>query len=124
MSEVRDGRQYTKTHEWVLANDDGTWTMGISDYAQDLLSDIVFIDLPSVGDRAAIKDGFCVVESVKAASDVVAPADLEVIEINTALDGEPELVNTNCYDAGWLVKFKTDSLDGLMDAASYQKTLD
>jgi glycine cleavage system H protein len=66
----------------------------------------------------------CVVESVKAASDVYAPANLEVIEINDSLEDEPELINSSCYDDGWLIKFKADSIDGLMDASAYQETLD
>ena len=124
MSEVRDDRQYTQTHEWVLDNGDGTYTMGISDHAQALLGDMVFVELPSAGDEASAEDEFCVVESVKAASDVYAPADLEVLEVNEALDDEPELINSSCYDDGWLVKFKSDSLDDLMDAQAYSETLD
>lgn len=124
MSEVRDDRQYTNTHEWVLDNGDGTYTLGISDHAQALLGDMVFVELPSAGDDASQEDEFCVVESVKAASGVYAPADLEVTQVNETLDDEPELVNTSCYDDGWLVQFKTDSIDGLMDAEAYQTLLD
>ena len=124
MSEVRDDRQYTQTHEWILDNGDGTYTMGVTDHAQALLSDMVFVEVPSVGDEASQEDEFCVVESVKAASGVYAPADLEVTEANEALDDEPELVNSSCYDDGWLVKFKADSIDGLMSAEDYEDTLD
>lgn len=124
MSEVRDDRQYTESHEWILDNGDGTYTMGVTDHAQALLGDMVFVELPSEGDEANAEDEFCVVESVKAASGVYAPADLEVVEVNEALDGEPELVNTSCYDNGWLVKFKADAIDGLMDAEAYSETLD
>ena len=102
MSEVRDDRQYTETHEWILDNGDGTYTMGISDHAQALLGDMVYVELPSTGDEASAEDEFCVVESVKAASGVYAPADLEIVEANEVLDGEPELVNSSCYDDGWL----------------------
>ncbi|HIE78066.1 MAG TPA: glycine cleavage system protein H, partial [Candidatus Thioglobus sp.] len=69
-------------------------------------------------------DELCVVESVKAASDVYAPADLEVIEVNESLEDEPELINSSCYDDGWLIKFKAESVDGLMDSNSYEDTLD
>lgn len=124
MSEVRDDRQYTQTHEWILDNKDGTWTLGISDHAQALLGDMVYVELPNVGDEASSEQDFCVVESVKAASDIYAPTELEVIEVNQALDDTPELVNSSCYDEGWLVKFKADSVADLMDADSYADTID
>lgn len=124
MSEVRDDRQYTTTHEWILDNSDGTYTMGVTDHAQALLGDMVFVELPSVGDKALAKDEFCVVESVKTASDVYAPTDLEVVEVNEALDDEPELLNSSCYDDGWLVKFKADVIDDLMGSDAYSETID
>ena len=124
MSEVRDDRQYTETHEWILDNGDGTYTMGVTDHAQSQLGDMVFIELPGEGDEASKEDEFCVVESVKAASGVYAPADLEVVAVNEVLEDEPELVNSSCYDDGWLVTFKADDLDGLMDADTYADTLD
>jgi glycine cleavage system H protein len=124
MSEVRDDRQYTQTHEWILDNGDGTYTMGVTDHAQALLGDMVFVELPVAGDEASQEDEFCVVESVKAASGVYAPADLEVVEANEALDDEPELVNSSCYDDGWLVKFKAENIEDLMSAQDYTETLD
>lgn len=124
MSEVRDDRQYTQTHEWILDNGDGTYTMGVTDHAQELLGDMVFVELPGAGDEASQEDEFCVVESVKAASGVYAPADLEVIETNEVLDDEPELVNSSCYDDGWLVKFKAENIEDLMSAQDYTETLD
>ncbi|MDG2395408.1 glycine cleavage system protein GcvH [Candidatus Thioglobus sp.] len=124
MSEVRDDRQYTETHEWILDNGDGTYTMGVTDHAQELLGDMVFVELPSEGDEASHEDEFCVVESVKAASGVYAPVDLEVIAVNEALDAEPELVNSSCYDDGWLVKFTAEAIDDLMSAEDYADTLD
>ncbi|MDC9715054.1 MAG: glycine cleavage system protein GcvH [Gammaproteobacteria bacterium] len=124
MSEVRDDRQYTETHEWILDNGDGTYTMGVTDHAQALLGDMVFVELPSVGDEASQEDEFCVVESVKAASGVYAPADLEIVAANEALDDAPELVNSSCYDDGWLVKFKADAVEDLMSAQDYTGTLD
>jgi glycine cleavage system H protein len=124
MNEIRGDRQYAETHEWVLDNGDGTYTLGISDYAQESLGDLVFVELPALGDSVSAQDGLCVVESVKSASDVHAPADLKVLEINEALDDEPELVNSDCYDAGWLIKFSADSIDGLIDSTAYIATLD
>ena len=124
MSEVRDDRQYTQTQEWILDNGDGTYTMGVTDHAQALLGDMVFVELPVAGDEASQEDEFCVVESVKAASGVYAPADLEVVEVNEALDDAPELVNSSCYDDGWLVKFKAENIEDLMSAQDYTETLD
>ena len=124
MSEVRQDRQYTHTHEWIIDNGDNTYTLGVSDHAQELLGDMVFVELPSDGDEAQAGDELCVVESVKAASDVYAPVDLQVLEINESLEDEPELINSSCYDDGWLIKFKADNIEGLMDALSYQETLE
>ena len=124
MNEVRGDRQYAETHEWVLDNGDGTYTLGISDYAQESLGDLVFVELPDLGDLINSQDSLCVVESVKSASDVCAPADLKVLEVNESLDDEPELVNSDCHDAGWLVKFSSDSIDGLMNSDTYIATLD
>jgi glycine cleavage system H protein len=124
MNEIRGDRRYTKTHEWVLDNGDGSFALGITDYAQESLGDLVFVELPVEGDSAVAASPLCVVESVKSASDVHAPVDLEVLEINQALDSDPELVNSDCYDEGWLVKFNADSIDSLMNAASYQDFLE
>lgn len=124
MSEVRNDRQYTKTHEWILDNGNGTYTMGVTDHAQTLLGDMVFVELPSSGDEVLTEYEFCVLESVKAASGVCAPTDLEVVETNEALDDEPELVNNSCYDDGWLVKFKADVIIGLISSDAYSDTLD
>ena len=120
MNEIRGDRHYTETHEWVVDNSDGSFTLGITDYAQESLGDLVYVELPVEGDSVVATSPLCVVESVKSASDVHAPVDLEVLEINQALDSDPELVNTDCYDEGWLVKFGADSIESLMDAASYQ----
>jgi len=124
MNEIRGDRRYTETHEWVVDNGDGSFTLGITDYAQESLGDLVYVELPVEGDSAAATSPLCVVESVKSASDVHAPVDLEVIEINQALDSDPELVNSDCYDEGWIVKFSADSIESLMDAASYQVFLE
>ncbi len=124
MSEIRQDRQYTKTHEWILNNGDGTYTLGISDHAQSLLGDMVYIELPNEGDMVSKTDEFCVVESVKAASGVFAPVDLEVLAVNEALEDTPELANTSCYDEGWLVRFRSDEIESLMDATTYSNLLD
>jgi len=124
MNEIRGDRQYAETHEWVLDNGDGTYTLGITDFAQESLGDLVFVELPAPGDEISVEDGMCVVESVKSASDVHAPVDLKVLEVNEALDDEPELVNNDCYDSGWLLTFSADSIDGLMDSEAYVATLD
>ncbi len=103
MNEIRGDRYYTETHEWVVDNGDGSFTLGITDYAQESLGDMVFVELPVEGDSVDASSTLCVVESVKSASDVHAPVDLEILDINQTLDSDPELVNSDCYDDGWLV---------------------
>ena len=124
MSEIREDRYYTKTHEWVMDNKDGTYTLGITDHAQELLGDMVYIDLPALGDTFIAGSEFCVVESVKAASGVYSPSDIVVIEINESLANEPELVNSSCYDKGWLVKFSSDNKITYIDSSCYEKILE
>ncbi|HQY94767.1 MAG: glycine cleavage system protein GcvH [Caldilinea sp.] len=116
--------KYAKSHEWARA-DDGIVVVGISDYAQDALSDVVYIDLPEVGDTVTAGKQVSTVESVKAAEDVNAPVSGEVVEINTALEDTPEIVNERPYDA-WFFKVKpTDKLDAelaaLLAPADYEK---
>jgi glycine cleavage system H protein len=124
MSNAPEGLRYAKTHEWLKLESDGTATVGISDYAQSSLGDITYVQLPKVG--AALKKGtpFGVVESVKAASDLYAPASGTVVGANSALDAAPETLNKDPYGAGWILKLKlsgpADSGD-LMDAAAYAK---
>jgi len=112
---------YTKDHEWVRLDGDEA-TVGITQYAADQLGDIVFVELPDVG-RALVAHGtFGVVESVKAVSDLFAPIDGEVIGINDALAGEAELVNSDPYGAGWMIRVKVadpDAVDDLLDGAAY-----
>jgi glycine cleavage system H protein len=113
--------KYTKSHEWVRAEADGTITVGITEHAQDLLGDLVFIDLPDVGKALVAEQEAAVVESVKAAADVYAPVNGTVTETNPAVADSPELVNQDAY-AAWLFKLKPDNaadLDGLLDAAAY-----
>lgn len=115
--------KFTETHEWVLDNGDGTITMGISDQAQTQLGDVVFVDLPDVGDAAEAGEAFSLVESVKAASDLYAPVSGEIIEINEDLEDSPELINESPYSAGWIVKIKLSDaaeLDELLSFEDYQ----
>jgi len=114
--------KFTDTHEWVLDNGDGTVTVGISNQAQQLLGDVVFVELPEVGDETEAGETFSLVESVKAASDLYAPVTGEIIKINEELDDNPELINESPYSAGWIVKIKlTDpnELDNLMSGEDY-----
>lgn len=119
---VKENLKYASSHEWVLDNGDGTVTVGISDHAQDLLGDIVFVDLPEVGASCTAGSEFSVIESVKAASDIYAPVTGKVIEVNSTLEDAPETVNTDAYGKGWLCKIELDAADQLgklLDAAAY-----
>ncbi len=125
MTEVRDNLLYTETHEWVLKKN-GTARMGITDYAQDHLTDVVYVELPKVGDRFSKGDEIATVESVKSVSEIYAPVSGEVTAINEKLDGEPELVNNSPYDDGWLVEIKMDDeseLEKLLSSSEYEKKL-
>ncbi len=113
--------KYTKDHEWAKLESDIV-TIGLSDYAQDQLGEIVFVELPETGDTFSRGDEFGSVESVKAVSEVYIPISGEIVEINEALEDAPELVNEDCYKGGWVIKVKpTDlsQLDDLMDKAAY-----
>ena len=119
--------KYTESHEWVRAETDGTVTVGITEYAQDALGDIVFVELPAVGKTFTAGDDAAVVESVKAASDIYAPLSGEVTEINQAVVDAPESINADAY-GNWLFKLKpsdANAINGLLDAGAYgQKTAD
>lgn len=122
MSEAPDDLKYTKSHEWVRLNDDGSVTMGVTDHAQSLLGDLVFVEVPEPGRELEAEEACAVVESVKAASDVYSPLAGTVVEANEELADAPETVNSDAYGAGWLMKLKLadpDSLDDLMDASDY-----
>jgi len=125
MSEVPSELKYTKSHEWLRVDDD-LITVGISDHAQELLGDLVFVELPEPGTEFVTGDECCVVESVKAASDVYMPISGEIVEINEALADEPEIINTSPYDNGWLFKVKpsANELEDLMDADAYQAEIE
>ena len=118
--------KYTRSHEWVKTEADGTVTVGITDHAQELLGDMVFVELPKVGDSFSQKQECAVAESVKAAADVYSPISGEVIEVNSALADSPEKINQDAFGS-WLFKLKPGNpaeLDGLLDAAGYQEVLD
>lgn len=122
MSNVPEELKYTKSHEWVRREADGTVTVGITEHAQELLGDMVFVELPETGRALAAEEDCAVVESVKAASDVYAPIDGEVTEVNSALEDSPEIVNQDPYGDGWLFRMKPadeSEIDGLLDAAGY-----
>ena len=126
MSEVPGELLYTKDHEWVRLEDDGSATIGITDHAQESLGDLVYIELPEQGASVTAGDGIAVVESVKAASDVYAPFDCSIDEINGALADEPERVNTDPYGEGWIARLPPDApegLDELLDAEAYEQLL-
>ncbi len=121
MSEVPEDLRYTKEHEWVRLEGDRA-VVGITDHAQNELTDVVYIELPSVGDVVAGGEEFAVVESVKAASEIYAPVPGTVAEVNTNLDDRPELVNESPYEAGWLIVLTpTGEAEGLLTAAEYRE---
>ncbi|TPW14979.1 MAG: glycine cleavage system H protein, partial [Halothiobacillaceae bacterium] len=122
MSYVPANFRYTESHEWAELLGDGTVRVGITDHAQDLLGDMVFVELPALGRRVVAKEECAVVESVKAASDIYSPIGGEVVEVNTALNDAPELVNKAPYGAGWLLRIKPENsneLEALLDSAAY-----
>ena len=122
MSEIPSELKYTKSHEWVRDEDDGSVTIGITDHAQELLGDLVFVELPEKGTEMTAEDAACVVESVKAASDVYMPVSGEVVAVNESLADTPEIINDSPYDDGWLIRVKPskpEELEDLMDADSY-----
>lgn len=122
MSETPVELKYVKSHEWVRQEDDGSLTVGITDHAQALLGDLVFVELPQVGRSFTAGQECAVVESVKAASDVYSPVSGEVVAVNDALADTPELINQSPYGDGWLLRLRpSDSaeLEALLDAEAY-----
>ncbi len=127
MSKTPDDLKYSKSHEWLRSNADGTVTLGITDHAQDQLGDLVYVEVPEAGRELAAQEACAVVESVKAASDVYTPIAGTVIEGNETLADTPEAVNNDAYGAGWLLRLKpadSAALDGLMNAGDYQAFLE
>ena len=126
MSEIPAELLYASSHEWAK-NDDGTVTVGITAHAQDAMGDLVYVELPEVGQVVAAGDEAGVVESVKAASDIYAPVSGEIVAINEALEDEPELVNNAPYEGGWLFKIamsEESDLDNLLTADQYQAQIE
>ena len=122
MSQVPEALFYTKDHEWIQLHEDSTATVGITDYAQESLGDITFVEFPLAGESLKRGDTFGVVESVKAASDLYIPLDAEVLEVNDEVDAEPELLNSDPYQKGWLLKIRlTDpsQVVALLNADAY-----
>jgi len=127
MSEILDGLKYIDTHEWVRIEDDGTAVIGITDHAQELLGDLVFVELPEMDTDLSTGDECGVVESVKAASDIYSPLGGKVVAINEELTDTPELVNNSPYQDGWLFKLaltNPSEVDTLLDAKGYSKCLE
>ncbi|WOH39254.1 glycine cleavage system protein GcvH [Thalassotalea fonticola] len=127
MSNIPSELKYATSHEWVRNEGDGTVTIGITEHAQGLLGDMVFVELPDVGDEISTGDDVAVAESVKAASDIYAPVSGEVVEVNEDLEDSPELVNSDAFGDGWLFKVKLDDaaeLDALLDAEGYASSID
>jgi glycine cleavage system H protein len=126
MSEILDNLLYTSDHEWLNLNDDGSVTVGISDHAQAALGELVFVEVPNVGDSFSAGDACAVVESVKAASDIYCPIAGTVVAVNAALADQPELVNSSPYENGWVFRLQPDDatvLDELLDADAYRELL-
>lgn len=125
MSNLPHELKYSKSHEWVREEDDGTVTVGITDHAQGLLGDMVFVELPELERVVNAEEECAVVESVKAASDVYSPVAGTIIEVNSAVEDSPELVNQDPYGDGWLFKLSDVSgLDELLDADAYAEMVE
>jgi len=126
MSTVPNELRYTQDHEWVRDNGDGTVTLGITDHAQEALGDLVFVEIPEVGQTLGVGDACAVVESVKAASDVYSPLAGEVVEANEALSDAPERINEDPYGEGWICRLAPENpaaLEKLLDASAYEQLL-
>lgn len=127
MSNLPTELKYTASHEWVRAEGEGVYSVGITEHAQELLGDMVFIDLPEVGTSFDAGDDCAVAESVKAASDIYAPISGEIVSINDELEGAPELVNSAPYSEGWLFRIKASDesqIADLLDAAAYESSIE
>jgi glycine cleavage system H protein len=127
MSNIPSELKYATSHEWVRNEGNGIVTVGITEHAQELLGDMVFVELPEVGDSVSTGDDVAVAESVKAASDIYAPITGEVVEVNEELEDSPELVNSDAYGDGWMFKVKIEDegeLESLLDAEGYANSID
>ncbi|KJZ12505.1 glycine cleavage system protein H [Marinomonas sp. SBI22] len=126
MSNTPANLKYAESHEWVLDNGDGTVTVGITEHAQDLLGDVVYVELPEIGAQVTATEQFSLIESVKAASDIYAPISGEVVEVNEDLDDTPELINDEPFGGAWIAKIKlsdASELANLLDAAGYEAAI-
>ena len=124
MANIPDDLRYTEEHEYVRTTSDGIVEVGITDYAQGELGDVVYVELPAAGTKLGKHDVFGTIEAVKAVSELFSPIAGEVVEINSRLDGEPALVNSDPYGAGWMIRIRADdasAVESLMDAAAYEK---
>ena len=124
MSDIPGDLKFLSSHEWARVEADGTITIGISDYAQDLLGDIVFVELPEVGQSVDAENDTAIVESVKAASDIYSPLSGEVIEVNSLLEDQPEIINSSPYENGWFFKLTPSDLgelDNLLSPEDYSE---
>ena len=118
MSEIPGDLKFLSSHEWTRVESDGTVTVGISDHAQGLLGDIVFVELPELGQSIDAESDAAIVESVKAASDVYSPLSGEVVEVNSLLEDQPEVINSSPYEDGWFYKLKPTDMDELKNLLS------
>ena len=124
MSDIPGDLKFLSSHEWARVESDGTITIGISDHAQDLLGDIVFVELPEVGQSVDAESDTAIVESVKAASDIYSPLSGEVIEVNSLLEDQPEIINSSPYEDGWFFKLTPSDmgeLDNLLSPEDYSE---
>lgn len=127
MSNIPSELKYATSHEWVRNEGDGIVTVGITEHAQELLGDMVFVELPEVGESVSTGDDVAVAESVKAASDIYAPVSGEIVEVNEDLEDSPELVNSDAFGDGWMFKIKLEDeseLASLLDAEGYENSID
>jgi len=127
MSNIPTELRYATTHEWVRNEGDGTYVVGISEHAQELLGEMVFVEVPEVGAKFSTSDDIAVVESVKAASDVYSPIAGQVVAVNEELEDSPELVNSDPYGDGWIFRIKADDASevaGLLNAENYLNSLE
>lgn len=127
MSDLPKNLRYTKEHEWARKNDDGSITVGITAHAVEQLGDITAVSLPDAGEAIEAGERFGDIDSVKAVSDLYAPLSGEVVEINASLDDEPEVINDDPYDGGWMIRMRASEpadFERLLDADAYQKLVD
>lgn len=127
MSTIPTELRFASSHEWVRKEEDGSYTVGITEHAQELLGDMVFVELPEVGASVSAGEECAVAESVKAASDIYAPISGEVLAVNTSLEDSPELVNSDAYGDGWFFRIMPSDeseIDALLDAEGYQDVID